>query len=78
MFFSYEKTEKIFFSDKSYVLIKLVFTVLVVKILVQCFNPIESYEEKTIFDEFQKFRRALTEIAVTFPKLKILLQKFGF
>jgi hypothetical protein len=49
----------------------------VVKILAQYFNPIESYEEKTIFDEFQKFRRALTEIAVTFPKLKFLRQKIG-
>jgi hypothetical protein len=47
------------------------------KYLAQYFNPIENYEEKTIFDEFQKFRRALTEIAVTFTKLKILRQKFG-
>jgi hypothetical protein len=49
----------------------------VVKILAQYFNPIESYEEKTIFDEFQKVWRALTEIAVTLTKLKILRQKFG-
>ncbi len=48
-----------------------------VKILDQYLNPIKSYDEKTIFDDFQKFRRALTEIAVTFPKLKILRQKFG-
>ncbi len=50
----------------------------VVKILDQYLNPIKSYDEKTIFDDFQKFRRALTEIAVTFPKLKISRQKFGF
>jgi hypothetical protein len=48
----------------------------VVKILAQYFNPIKSYEEKTNFDEFQKFRES-TEIAVTFTKLKILRQKFG-
>jgi hypothetical protein len=50
----------------------------VAKILVQYLNPIKSYDEKTIFDDFQKFWRALTEIAVTFPKLKISRQKFGF
>jgi hypothetical protein len=49
-----------------------------VKISVQYLDPIKSYDEKTIFDDFQKFRRALTEIAVTFPELKISRQKFGF
>ncbi len=49
-----------------------------VKILDQYLNPIKSYDEKTIFDDFQKFRRALTDIAVTIPKLKISHQKFGF
>jgi hypothetical protein len=30
----------------------------VVKIIAQYFNPIESFEEKINFDEFQKFQRA--------------------
>jgi hypothetical protein len=30
----------------------------VVKIIAQYFNPIESFEEKMNFDEFQKFQRA--------------------
>ncbi len=45
-----------------------------VKISVQYLNPIKSLDEKTIFDDFQKFRRALTEIVVTFPKLKFSRQ----